>query len=130
MRRSGKELHLGDVHRFGPFGALFRLVGDLDPLRKRAVAVTRDAGEMDEQVTPAIVGRDEAEALVVAEPLDGTRCHLLPLLLLSVAPVAPWRRPTREPYQGDPAQGRQLARATSPHLSASAAAAISSGSPS
>src|SRR5947209_12437983 len=33
---------------------------------------------MNEQVSATIVGRDEAKALVVAEPFDGTRCHLLP----------------------------------------------------
>jgi hypothetical protein len=32
---------------------------------------------MDEQVASPIIWRDEAETLVVTEPLDGSRCHAL-----------------------------------------------------
>src|SRR5579864_3386031 len=75
----GGSSDLGDVHCFGTLGSLFRLVGDLGPLRKRAIAVAGDASEVDEQVPAAIVWRDEAEPLVVAEPLDSSRCHHFPL---------------------------------------------------
>src|SRR5437588_7497762 len=33
---------------------------------------------MDEQVLAGFIGRDEAVALVVAEPFDGSGCHLFP----------------------------------------------------
>src|SRR5688572_27450507 len=36
---------------------------------------------MDEEVLAALVRRDEAEALVVVEPLHGSGCHLIPPLL-------------------------------------------------
>ena len=55
--------------------ALLLLVGDLGTLGERPIAVSRDAREMDEQVAAALVGRDEAEALVVAEPLDRAGTH-------------------------------------------------------
>src|ERR1700693_2173800 len=70
--KNANPLDLDDVYGLRALRPLLRLVGDLRPLRKRAVAVSGDPGEVDEQVTPTIVGRDEAEALVVAEPLDGT----------------------------------------------------------
>src|SRR5437763_1656174 len=71
-------LQLCDVYCFRAFRSVLFLVGDLRSLSQRAVAVTGDPREMHEQVPRSIVGRDEAEALVVAEPLDGTRCHVLP----------------------------------------------------
>src|SRR5215207_5534955 len=46
------------------------VVGDLRSLGQRAVAVADDPREMDEQVSAALIGRDEAESLVVGEPLD------------------------------------------------------------
>src|SRR5262249_37806349 len=96
----GRGLHLLDVDRLRPLRALLLLVGDLRALRERAVAVARDAAEMDEQVTPAIVGCDEAEALVVAEPLDGSGCHATPLLCFRIT-----RRPGRRRNRGKPTRG-------------------------
>src|SRR5437764_9554365 len=77
-RLDGPCLQLADVYRLRAFRAGLFLVRHLRALRQGAIALTGDAREMDEQITPSIVRRDEAEALVVAEPLDGTRCHLLP----------------------------------------------------
>src|SRR5437588_5432020 len=79
-QRQGRPewLELRDVDGLGSLGTLLRLVGDLRPFSQGAIAVARYAGEVNEQVAPAVIGRDEAEALVVAEPLDGTRCHELP----------------------------------------------------
>jgi steroid delta-isomerase-like uncharacterized protein len=51
------------------------LVRDLRALGERLVAVADDAGVVDEEILPALVGRDEAEALLVAEPLHGSGCH-------------------------------------------------------
>src|SRR4051812_5187035 len=73
------RLDLGDVDGLGPLVAGFLLVGDLRALRQRAIAVAGDAGVVHEQVPAAFVGRDEAEALVVTEPLDRPRCHHLSL---------------------------------------------------
>src|SRR5580704_443130 len=73
------SLELGDVDRLRPLRTGLLLIRNLDSLGQRAIAVPHDASEMNEQVAPAVIGRDEAEALVVAEPLDGTRCHVLPL---------------------------------------------------
>src|SRR5262249_21760846 len=69
------RLDLADVHRLGPLVAGFLLVGDARALGQRAVAVGIDARVMDEEVAAALVGRDEAEALVVAEPLHGAGRH-------------------------------------------------------
>jgi carbon-nitrogen hydrolase len=63
------------VRRARALGALLGLVGDLCALGERLVAVTDDRGVMDEQVLALVVGRDEAEALVVAEPFNGSSCH-------------------------------------------------------
>src|SRR6185312_1052758 len=97
---------LVDVDRLGALRTALLLVGHLRPLGKRAVTVAADAGEVDEQIAPAVIGRDEAEALVVAEPLYGSRCHLLPLCCDSgtsgCGPEGPDRRET---YQDGQAQG-------------------------
>src|SRR3954447_1738614 len=45
-------------------------------LGERAVALGFDAAVMDEEVLVAFIGSDEAKALLVAEPLDGTCCHV------------------------------------------------------
>src|SRR5947209_9254694 len=44
---------------------------------------------MDEQVPAAVIRRDEAKTLVVAEPLDGTRCHVLSTSLLDTSGHVP-----------------------------------------
>src|SRR5579862_9009379 len=70
------RLDLRDVDRLGALGPCFLLIGDLRSLGQRAISVAVDAAEMDEQVPSSIIRRDEAEALVVAEPLDGSRSHV------------------------------------------------------
>src|SRR3954447_1381111 len=70
-----RALQARDVDRLGPLVALLLVVGDARSLRQRAVPVRVDAGVMDEQVAVALVRRDEAEPLVVAEPLDGPGGH-------------------------------------------------------
>src|SRR5947209_15529471 len=58
--------------------AVLGVVGDLCPLGERAVAIAGDAGVVDEEVLGLVVGCDEPEALVVAEPLDGSGSHCVP----------------------------------------------------
>src|SRR3982751_5001467 len=53
-----------------------RLVLHARALGERAVAIGLDAGVVDEEVLAAFLGRDEAEALLAAEPLDGTLSHV------------------------------------------------------
>src|SRR5687767_11681634 len=65
-----------DVDRRRALRALLGVIRDAGALREGAEAVTRDAGEMDEEVLAGLVGRDEPEALVVAEPLHGTGRHV------------------------------------------------------
>src|ERR1044071_3126759 len=68
-------LELRDVYRLRALVALLLLVGDLRALGQRPVAVAEDAREVDEQVTAALVWRDEAETLVVGEPFDRPGTH-------------------------------------------------------
>src|SRR5579884_2792605 len=102
----GRQLDLGDVDGLGALGPLLRLVVDLRSLGERAIAVSGNASEMDEQIPAAIIRCDEAEPLVVAEPLHGTRCHQIPsVLLLSNSWKARRRHQTRETYQGSRQEG-------------------------
>src|SRR5438105_6771976 len=57
---------------------LLGVVGHLCALRQRPKAVSGDRGLMDEQVLVAFIRRDEPVALLVAEPLHGSRCHFIP----------------------------------------------------
>src|SRR5262249_40985101 len=52
------------------------VVGDLGTLGERAVAVAVDPGVVDEEIPAALIRRDEAEALLVAEPLHGSGRHV------------------------------------------------------
>src|SRR5690242_16685086 len=63
-------LQLDDVDRLGALWRGLFLVGDLDALGQGAVTVGGDARVMDKQVATAVIGRDEPEALLVAEPFD------------------------------------------------------------
>src|SRR5687768_6895282 len=55
-----------------PVGIL-GVIGDLRPLFEgRALG---ESALVDENVLPALVGLDEAKALLVVEPLDGSGCH-------------------------------------------------------
>src|SRR5438477_12097095 len=64
-----------DVLRLRALGALLGLVLHLRVLREGLVALADDRAVVDEQVLAAVVGRDEAIALVGVEPLDGSGCH-------------------------------------------------------
>src|SRR5271154_744249 len=64
-----------DVSGLGALLALLRVVGDLGPLLQRAIALAVDARVMHEQVLVAVVGGNETEPLVVAEPLYGASWH-------------------------------------------------------
>src|SRR5712691_91899 len=60
--------------------ALRHLVGHLLPLIEVPETLTRYRAEVHEHVSAAVVGRDEPEALLGAEPLDGACCHVRSLL--------------------------------------------------
>src|SRR5215210_1370714 len=64
-----------DVHGLGALVALFLLVRDLGVLLQAPEALRVDPCVMDEEVTAALVGRDEAVTLLVVEPLDGSGWH-------------------------------------------------------
>src|SRR5690606_32211817 len=70
-------------------GALADLELDLLVLLEGAEARTLDLGVVDEDVSGAVLGRDEAEPLLRVEPLHSSLCHSVPLLFL------PERRTTR-----------------------------------
>src|SRR3954453_13228945 len=69
-------LDVPDVDRLRALVAGLRLVLDPGALGERAIAVRLDAAVVDEQVLRAFIGRDEPEALLVAEPLNGASCHV------------------------------------------------------
>src|SRR3954452_12039926 len=71
------SLDLGDVDRGRALGALLRLVRHLRALCEGLEALGVDARVVDEEVLASVVRRDEAEALVIAEPLDGSGCHVV-----------------------------------------------------
>src|SRR4051812_12382772 len=75
MRRTMRSSEFHDVDRLWALVAVLLLEGDLGALAQRAVAVTVDAGEVDEEVAPTAVGGDEPEALLVREPLDRSGTH-------------------------------------------------------
>src|SRR5262245_11558333 len=55
---------------------LLGVVGHLRSLLQRAVALAIDPRVMDEQVLVPVIGGDESEPLVVAEPLYGASWHV------------------------------------------------------
>src|SRR4051812_13536734 len=67
-----------NVRGVGALGPVLSVVADLRALGERLEAAAGDAAVVHEQVLALIVGRDEAEALVVAEPLHGSSSHLFP----------------------------------------------------
>jgi len=67
-----------NVLRLGSFGSALGVVGDCRALAKRAVAAADDRAVMVEHVLGMIIGRDEPEALLVAEPLRGSLAVVLP----------------------------------------------------
>ena len=67
---------------FGPLSPGLRLVLHARALGERAEAVGLDVAVVHEQVLARLVGRNEAEALVVTEPLNGSCSHgFLPRLV-------------------------------------------------
>src|SRR4051812_40469369 len=76
-------LDRADVHGLRPLVAGLGLVLHARALGERAVAVRFDAAVVDEEVLAAFIGCDEAEALLVAEPLNGALCHVFPPRRLS-----------------------------------------------
>src|SRR5207237_5036000 len=72
------ELDGRDLDCLRALVAGFLLVAHLRALGQRAKAVAGDAAVVDEKVPAALVRRDEAVALVVAEPLDRASCHAFP----------------------------------------------------
>src|SRR4051812_33601452 len=64
-----------DVHCLRSLVAGLGVIGDLRTLSERPVAVADDPGVVDEEVLSAVIRRDEAEALLVAEPLDCAVWH-------------------------------------------------------
>src|SRR3954470_20506335 len=75
------KLNDPDVRGLGSLRALAELEFDLRAFGERPEAIARDPGEVDERVLASVIGRDEAEALLVAEPLHDTGSHLTALLL-------------------------------------------------
>src|SRR3954470_8620385 len=75
MRRAMRSLDLHDVDRLRALVAVLLFERHLGALAQRPIAVAVDPGEVDEEVTPALIGRDEAEAFFVREPLDRSGTH-------------------------------------------------------
>src|SRR4051794_32655427 len=71
-------LERGDVDGLGALVAGLGVEGHLRALSQRLEAVGVDAGVVDEEVLAALVRGDEAEALVVVEPLHGSCSHDFP----------------------------------------------------
>src|SRR3954462_10395446 len=76
--RTTSRLERGDVDGLGPLVARLGVEGDPRTLSQRLEAVGVDAGVVNEEVLATVVRRDEAEALVVVEPLDGSGSHDFP----------------------------------------------------
>src|SRR3954465_13901568 len=74
-RSTRLRLDDGDVRGVRALGARLGVVGDLGALGEGLEARAVDAGVVDEQFLAAVLRRDEAEALLVAEPLHGSGGH-------------------------------------------------------
>src|SRR5688572_30208988 len=77
--RVGRSLDRLDVDGLRPLVAGLGVERDARALSQRLEAAGVDAGVVDEEVLAALVRGDEAEALVVAEPLDGSGSHEMSL---------------------------------------------------
>src|SRR3954471_15806252 len=73
---AGERLQRGDVDCLGALVPGLGVVADARAFGERLEALGVDAGVVDEEVLAGIVRRDEAEALVVVEPLDGSGGHV------------------------------------------------------
>src|SRR5438132_10800119 len=74
-----------DVRGGGALGALLAVVAHLRALGERLEAAALDRAVVNEQILAVVVRRDEAEALVVAEPFDGSCGHFLCLRVFMTA---------------------------------------------
>src|SRR5215217_9220262 len=78
------ELDGANVRGLRALLALGHVVLDLLVLLQIAETLTGDRAEMHEHVGGAVVRSDEAEALLGAEPLHGSDCHVRSLLSFAV----------------------------------------------
>src|ERR1700733_14006306 len=74
-----------DVRGSGALGALLGVVAHLRALGQRLEAVALDRTVMYEQILAGVIGRDEPEALLIAEPLHGSCCHAVSLQMMCTA---------------------------------------------
>ena len=80
VSRAARRLHGLDIGRGRTLLAGAHFEGDLLAFLQRLVAVHLDRAVMGEQVLAAVIGRDEAEALGVVEPLHGAVRHVISIL--------------------------------------------------
>src|SRR3954454_9256728 len=73
---AGERLQRGDVDGLGPLVPGLGVVADARALGEGLEALGVDARVVDEEVLARVIRRDEAEALVVVEPLDGSGGHV------------------------------------------------------
>src|SRR3954462_15459843 len=71
-----RELDLSDVEGLRALVAAADLEVHLRAFLQRTKAVAVDVAVVDEKVLAPVLRGDEAEALVVVEPLDGSSCHV------------------------------------------------------
>src|SRR4051794_5105015 len=76
LRSRAGLLDRADVLRLRALGALRDVERHLLVFLQRLEAAALDRREVREEVLAAVVGRDEAEALGIVEPLDGTCAHV------------------------------------------------------
>src|SRR5438552_671640 len=76
-RRSGSGAGRADVRRLLALGAVYDVELDLLALGQRAVAVSDDRREVDEDVV-SVRAFEEPVALLVAEPFDGSGGQAVP----------------------------------------------------
>jgi len=74
-RRALQTLQRRDVSRLQTLRALLRFEAHLLIFSQRLEAVAPDFGEVSEQVVAAFVRGNEAKALAVVKPLNGTGIH-------------------------------------------------------
>src|SRR3954468_8449843 len=72
---SSSPLKRGDLRGSGALGARLGDVGHLRALGEGLEPVAGDGAVVDEQVLGAVIGNDEAEPFVVAEPLHCAGAH-------------------------------------------------------
>jgi len=74
--RGLRRLQRGDVRCLQALGAALGLVAHLLAFGERLETVAANFGEVREQIVAAFIGRDEAKAFAVVEPLDSTGIHI------------------------------------------------------